>query len=137
MEVVRSETGETATVTRYNTVNSTRDMEFAGQAVTELKRREDGTQVKVISRYGAASPGRSIPASGREASLREQEIVEQQVRRDGTVVETTTVRRGDLSDRGRLGPPQLVSEVVCSGNCLAPAPAASKEEGEAEEASEK
>ncbi len=128
-ETVRGESRETSTVTRYNTVNFSGAMEFAGQSVTELERRPDGSQVKVISRYGAATPGRPIPSSDREARLREQEIVERQVQRDGTVVETTSVRHGSISDRGELGPPQKVTEVICTGNCLEPpAPAGGEKE---------
>jgi hypothetical protein len=50
--------------------------------------------------------------------LREQLVIEQDVAADGSVVETTSVRRVSLSDPNRLGPYERVSEVVCRGQCL-------------------
>ncbi len=117
VEIVDQGDQATTTTTRFNTVNASGDLQFAERTVQEAERRPDGTESRVISEYGAAAPGRSETGAG-NPHLREQRIVEQEVAADGSVVETTGVRRVSLSDPNRLGPYQKVSEVVCRGQCL-------------------
>ncbi len=130
-EIVREGNRETAVTTQYNNVTADGRMGFAGKTVKEIVRRPDGSQRQVINIYGTAAPGRPVTGSGGE-QLREQILVESQVLPDGSVVERTGVRRVSLSDPNRLEAYQPVSEVICRGNCLPPAP-----EPQAEEAAEK
>ena len=128
-DVVRTDGTETSTSVRYNTVNASGAMTFAGQTVINVERRPDGSEHRIISEYGGAEPGRSIDSGGRTgAQLREQIIVEREVRPDSTVVERTGVRRVSLSDPTKLEPYQPVSEVVCRGACLPPPPAEKRDE---------
>ena len=115
---------ETRTKTVYNTANADRRMELSGQTVTDIEKKPDGSEVKVINEYGGAPPGRSIASDARTPQLREQLIVERKVRPDGSVVEVTGVRRTSLSDPNKLGAYQPVSQMVCTGNCIPAKPAA-------------
>jgi len=128
-ETVINKNRETETVARYNSVNPDAKMELATQSVTEIETNPDGSQRKVISTYGLAAPGRSTREGREQPELREQEIIERKVQRDGSVVEVTGVRRVELADASELGPYRKVSEVVCTGNCIEPAePPAEKKE---------
>lgn len=118
-EIVEQNGRRVETATRYNTANDTGRMQFAGQTVTETIRREDGLGSTVISVFGAASPGRPIE-SGRKPHLREQVLIERRPGLQGSLIETTMVRRTSLSDATKLEEPQLVSETVCTGDCIEP-----------------
>ena len=115
---------ETTTKARYNTTNDSARMELAGQTVTDIETRADGSQTTVVSQYGNNVPGRSIAAGRRAPELREQLITERTVEGDGAVMETTGVRRASPSDPSKLEAYQKVSETVCRGQCLEAAPAA-------------
>ncbi len=134
-ETVIDKNRETETVARYDSVNYANKMELSTQSITEIETKPDGSQRKVVSNYRLAAPGRSIAAGRRRPELHEQEITEQRIQRDGSVVEVTGIRRVELSDAGKLGPYQKVSEVVCTGNCLEPAktPAEKKDSSKSEE----
>jgi hypothetical protein len=110
--------GRRITTARYNTVNDSAQMILAGQTVTDVETRADGSQTTVIREYGTAVPGRSIAAGNRTPQLREQQIIERAVQRDGSVVETTGVQRVSVSDPSKLEAYQPVSETVCRGNCI-------------------
>jgi len=115
-QVVREANRETTTTARYNTTNSGR-MELAGQTVTNIEKHPDGSQTTVVNVYGPAAPGRPINGYSADLHLREQQIIERRKSADGSFIETTGVRRASLSDPEKLGDYQLVSQVVCTGNC--------------------
>jgi hypothetical protein len=119
-EVVRRGNQETTTSTEYNAANSA-DLELAGRTVTEVQTQADGSKSTVVNVFGLASPGRAITADSGDLKLREQQIIERKQNADGSYVETTGVRRTSLSDPSKLGAYQAVSEVVCQGDCSAPA----------------
>ena len=115
-EVVKQNNQETVTTTSYNATNAGR-LEFAGQTVSNLQRHADGSETKVVDVYGGASMGRPIAGSSPRPQLREQQLIERHKGPGGSVIETFSVRRASLADSSRLGDYQLISEVVCTGNC--------------------
>lgn len=126
-EVVKQNNQETVTTARYNATNTGR-LEFAGQTVSNLQRHADGSETKVVDVYGSASIGRPITGSSAGLHLREQQLIERRKAPGGSVIETFSVRRVSLADSNRLGDYQLISEVVCTGNCEQSPPQASSEE---------
>ncbi len=119
-EIVEQNGRRVETVTRYDTVNATGRMEFSGLTEAETVRREDGSELTVVSLFGAAAPGRPIE-SRRGRHLREQVLIERRPGPGGSVIERTSVRRTSLSDPGKLEAAQPVSETICTGDCAEPA----------------
>lgn len=90
-----------------------RQLEPAGQTVTETVKRADGSESRQINVFGMGAPGR--PAAGQPA-LREQLVIERTKTAGGTV-ETLSVRRPAVDNPNALGPAQKISEKVCTGPC--------------------
>lgn len=80
------------------------------QRVTKSTTRADGTVVKRIEVYGEQVPG-TTNESGRPA-LKEIQTVQSRKASDGSVIETTTSQKAEVTDNGRLTGPQVVSESV-------------------------
>jgi hypothetical protein len=96
--------------TKYSTTNG--KLEFERQTVTQTQKQPDGSEVKDITIYGNASPGRpSEPGP----QLREQQRIVRQ-RADGETTETLSIRRPSLADQ-ELGAFVKVGEKVCTGKC--------------------
>jgi hypothetical protein len=94
-------------------------MQLSRQTVSRVVRQPDGSERRETDVFGSAAPGR--PA-GTQLQLRERQLVEKQVRPDGTTVESLVIQRPSLQSTRELGPPVKVSETVCRGDCL-PKPA--------------
>ena len=97
--------------TKYAATNG--KMELAGQTVTRTQKLPDGAEVKDVTIFGTASPGR---ASAAGPQIREQRrIVKQQA--GGETTETLSIRRPALGDQKELGEFVKVGEKVCTGKC--------------------
>ncbi len=107
------------TTTEYNAA-ITGKMELASQRVVKATRNADGTETRVVDVYSMVAPGRAVDGYQAGAKLREQQVIEQRLGADQSIVETFSVRRANL-ESGRLGPEHKISETVCSGACLPPA----------------
>lgn len=119
---------ETETTTVYNAARGS--LQFATQTVTDTERSADGSETREISIYGTSAMGRSVVGSG-EAVLREQRLVERTPGSGGSMVERLSVRRASLADANRMEPYRVVSEAVCTGNCVeAPAEKTAEETAE-------
>lgn len=94
-----------------------RRLQLSRQRVETVTQRDDGSQVTETSLYQAAIPGR-VYNSRDSQQLYQQEIVDQRIQPDGSVVETTSVRRPTLADPKQLGPAKEIYETICRGNCL-------------------
>lgn len=130
--IVRSDGRETTRTIRYSTAASGM-LSFAGETVSQVERRADGSEITLISLYGVAAPGRPAGSAG-EAYLREQQRIERTKGPGGAVIERFSIRRPSLADQ-RLGPFIPISEVVCTGDCeeasltVRPSPAAGRPPG--------
>jgi hypothetical protein len=116
-EVTTTRQAGASTVTETATyeLDMNRRLSLARQRSTSTTVR-DGVQVTETSLYAAAIPGRT-QYSGAPLQLFEQEVIESRPAQDGSLVETMSVRRPTLADPNRLGPPQLLFETVCAGQC--------------------
>ncbi|MEP7355377.1 MAG: hypothetical protein ABI824_19270 [Acidobacteriota bacterium] len=91
-------------------------MQMREQTVTVGTRQPNGSEVVETSVYGPIMG--KAESSSSQPSLREAQRTDRQVAADGSVTERTTVRRADLSNIGRLGAEQNLSETICKGKCL-------------------
>ena len=99
-------------------------MQLAGKEVKTAIKNPDGSETIQTEIRGGVTPG-SVASENGGLALKEQQIVVRKANPDGTVTETTSSRRPSLADGNRLGEAQVISQVVCSGNCIsAAAPAA-------------
>ena len=87
-------------------------LEAIGRSVAHTAKSADGSEVKEVTVYGTASPGRYT--TGRP-EIREQQRIEKRMT-GGGAVEVFSVRRPEI-DSQKLGPYQKVSEQVCTGSC--------------------
>jgi hypothetical protein len=121
---VRREVKDTAIENGQTTVKATvyQPRESSALALTEQSvatttRRDDGSEVSQINVYRmGAGNGRAYEYDARP-TLSSQTTVERRRGADGSVVETESVRLASISDAGRLGPVEKVSETVCTGKC--------------------
>jgi hypothetical protein len=90
-------------------------MALHSQKVAETVAAKDGSGTSQVNIYSQAVPGASRDSSG-SLKLTEQQIV-QRTASNGTLVETTSVRRPTIQDPNILGPAQKISETACSGKC--------------------
>lgn len=104
---------ETERTTFFESARTGR-LEPVGEKHVELVRRGDGSAVSLVSLYGVAAPGRAAEA-GRLA-LREQQRIERFAGPGGEQIERVSLRRPSLADQ-RLGPFELASETICTGDC--------------------
>lgn len=114
-EVKETEKIDTRTVENSTTYiqGERRQLELAGQTVSEITRRADGSETRQVSIFGTSSPGR--PATG-QPTLREQQIIEKS-KTAGGAVETFSIRRPAVDNPNALGPARKISEKVCTGPC--------------------
>ena len=94
----------------------TGQLQLAGQTESTTTKRPDGTEVIQTNSFAQTVIGR-LQESNAAMRVKEQDIVERRVNPDGSVVETLSVRRPNMSDPNRLGDLQKISETVCKGKC--------------------
>jgi hypothetical protein len=116
-ESVKSGTTATTNTVHYE-VDYVGKMSLIRQETATTTKQGDGSETTELnlyapSIYGVAREGEGGP------KLREQQTV---VRKEsgGIVSETTTVRRPTLADPNRLGDPNVISNLVCTGKCVGP-----------------
>jgi hypothetical protein len=80
------------------------------QKVIRSTAKADGTVSKRIEVYGEQVPG-TTNESGKPA-LKEIQTVESRKTADGSVVETKSSQKAEVTDNGRLTSPQVISETV-------------------------
>ncbi len=90
-------------------------MQLARQSVTTTTTRPDGSEVSQVDFYKASVPG-LVRDPGSAPQLIEQQTIQRGAGAGG-VTETVDVRRPTANDPNRLGPPQRISETVCTGKC--------------------
>jgi len=92
-------------------------MEMMRQQISTTQKASDGSAVTELAVYAIATDGVTRDEQGGGQKLKEQQIIVKKPQADGTVVETTSVRRPTLADSKHLGAPVTISETVCSGKC--------------------
>jgi len=92
------------------------EMKLLQQNLSTTTKNPDGSEITERSLYSRSVLG-STEATDSPQHLYEQQTVERTQDSNGTVVETTTVRRPTASDPDRLGEPRQISQVVCTGKC--------------------
>lgn len=114
-----NKSGDTSTA---NTVHYELDyvgkMSLIRQETATTTKRSDGSEITELNLYAPSIYG--VAREGQTgAKLREQQTI---VRKEsaGVVNETTTVRRPTLADPNRLGDPNVISNLVCTGKCAGP-----------------
>jgi hypothetical protein len=79
--------------------------------VTRARKNADGSESREVDIF------RNVPGrveSGTEVRLQERQIIEQRKSGD-QIIETTVLQRPTISDPGRLGASQKISERICTG----------------------
>jgi hypothetical protein len=97
----------------------TGNLKLARQSVTTSTKDKAGNETKQVDLYAASIDGR-VQEPGAPQQLKEQQSITRTVSPDGSVVESLSVRRPSLSDPGKLGAPEKISETVCKGHCSNP-----------------
>ena len=100
--------------------DATGKMALKEQKVETTVKRPGGETVET-SLYSPNATPQMRSAMESNVHIREQRIVERQIGADGSVRESTSVRRPG-ADPDRLGPAQKISETACSGKCRPDAP---------------
>jgi hypothetical protein len=93
-------------------------MSVIRQETATTTKQSDGTEVTELNLFAPSSYGVAREGEG-GSKLREQQTI---VRKEsaGVVTETTAVRRPTLADPNRLGEPNVISNLVCTGKCQGP-----------------
>ena len=91
-------------------------MSLSRQTVATTTQAPDGTEVTKTDYYAPSAPG-VARENGASPQLYEQDTVTRAKAANGSVVETMSARRSSISDPGKLGSPQKISETVCTGKC--------------------
>jgi len=100
----------------YEPIATSAQMQLSRQSVATTTTAADGSEVTRIDYYAPSAPG-VVQGSGLSPQLYEQDVVMRTKAPDGSVVETTSASRSSVSDPGRLGSPQKISETICTGKC--------------------
>lgn len=119
LKVVTNHTGKAGQTTENSAqyeVGSSGSLELHSQTVLRVEKRPDGSESREQDVFDKSVPG-TIDAPGAKLRLKEREYVERRPGSGGSVTETVSVRRPSVSDPNVLGPPRIVSETVCRGNC--------------------
>ena len=95
-------------------------MQLANQTVSTTTTGSDGSTSTELNVYERNSLGRPRDEQGGQ-KIDEQRLIERVKAPDGSVRETTSIRRATLADPNHLGDPRKISETICTGKCDAPA----------------
>ena len=93
-------------------------MSLIRQEAATTTKQGDGSEITELSLYAPSITGVAREGLG-SPKLREQQTI---VRKEstGVVTETTTARRPTMADPNRLGDPNVISDLVCTGKCAGP-----------------
>lgn len=89
---------------------------LAEQSVARTVTAPNGATTVTVDVYSPQAPGMSADPSGRLA-LKEQQVISSEPGPGGKVTQTVVSRKPSVSDANRLGPAQVLSQSVCSGDC--------------------
>jgi hypothetical protein len=106
-------------------VDYTGKMRLVSQTLSTTTKASDGSEVTEMNVYERNSLGRPRDEQTGQ-QIDEQRIIERTKGPNGAVIETTAVRRPSLADSSRLGEPNKISEIVCTGKCGLTPPAAAQ-----------
>lgn len=95
---------------------TTQQMRLTEQTVSTTTKRPDGSESIAKTYYGSSWSGR-VRDSESGPQLRAEDLIERKPGPGGSVVETLTARRVNPNDPNKLGPPQKISETICTGKC--------------------
>jgi hypothetical protein len=104
------------TTTLYQPGGTAGALQFQEQRVATTTSNPDGTQVSRVAVYGPAADGEAQIA-GAAPQLKQEQIVSQEKRADGSIAETFSIRETSVSEPSQLGPPRVITQTVCTGNC--------------------
>jgi hypothetical protein len=116
-ESTKTDAMSTASTVHYE-LDYRGNMSVIRQEMATTTKRSDGSEVTELNLYAPSVYGVARVQEG-ESKLREQQLIVRKAT-DGTVNETTTVRRPTLADPNRLGDPTVISNLVCTGKCQGP-----------------
>jgi hypothetical protein len=113
-----NESGGTATdnVAEYEP-GSQGNLESHSQSVRTISKRPDGSQSAQVDLFSKRVPGIARSSDAHGLQLEERQIIERRSDSGDAMTETVSVRRPTVSDPGALGPPKVISETVCRGQC--------------------
>jgi hypothetical protein len=116
--------------TEYLPGGNVGSLQFQEQRVATTVTASDGSQSTRVDVYAPSADGH-VQAEGAPPQLKQEQIIKHEMRADGSVAETFSIREPSVSDAAHLGPPRVITETVCTGKCdaapvqpPAPSPAA-------------
>ena len=112
---------QTVVSTAYYEPDANGRMQLSSQTAATTTTSPDGSEVTTLNIYGRNLAGVAREANPSQA-LQEQQTISRSKRADGSVVQTTSVRRPTINDPNSLGAPSTISETVCKGKCDPPKP---------------
>lgn len=86
------------------------------QSVARTVTSPTGARTVTVDLFGPQAPGLSADPTGRLA-LKEQQVITAEPGPGGKITETVVSRKPNVSDANRLGPAQVLSKAVCTGDC--------------------
>lgn len=89
------------------------------QSVARTVTSASGARTVVVDVFAPQAPGLSADPGGRLA-LKEQQVITSEPGPGGKVTQTVVSKKPTVSDANRLGPGQVVSQAVCTGDCKNP-----------------
>jgi hypothetical protein len=115
---------ETKTTTKEFQAKTGTGETLSKQTISTTTRQADGSDVTETSLFVPVGSGK-VQSSGDPLQLQEQQILEKRVAADGSTTEVLSVRQPSSIGSGRLNSARVVSETVCTGECVS-APAAAE-----------
>ena len=118
-ETTRSGDQTTEKSAVYQPFGTDGQLRVTEQSVATTTKRPDGTELVRTDLYGSSWNG-NVGSAGSALALREQDEIQRTPGPGGSVTESLVVRRPTQSNPNKLGPPEKVSETVCTGKCNNP-----------------
>ncbi|HLW77710.1 MAG TPA: hypothetical protein VKS01_12010, partial [Bryobacteraceae bacterium] len=111
--------GKTTTTTAIYQPRDNQQLELTGQTVTSSTKRADGSSVSEVSYYGNTGGDGRAHERDSKLRLREEQTVELVPGPGGSLTQTVSASRPDISNPERMGPSRVVSQTTCVGTCSA------------------
>lgn len=112
---VKAGTMSTSDKAEYE-LDTTGAMRLKSQSVAVTSEPAPGQQTTNVDLYAASADGR-VQEPGARPQIKEHQVITRSKGKDGSVVETLSVRRPTIADPNKLGDLQKISESVCTGKC--------------------
>jgi len=104
------------TTTLYQPGGAAGALQFQEQRVATVVAAPDGSQTTRVDVYAPSADGHVQDADA-PPQLKQEQIITQEKRADGSVAQTFSVREPSVSDATHLGDLRKITETVCSGDC--------------------